>query len=84
MLLQKEKVRRLIAFIKKYSYYINKLKELDCINVFESFLDNKNENVMLWASIFCLEISPKLAWKNLVNLSHSSEPIISLSAKSNS
>lgn len=36
---------------------------------------------MLWASIFCLEISPKLAWKNLVNLSHSSEPIISLSAK---
>ena len=68
-------------FHKKIQLLHKQAKELDCINVFESFLDNKNENVMLWASIFCLEISPKLAWKNLVNLSHSSEPIISLSAK---
>ena len=68
-------------FHKKIQLLHGQAKELDCINVFEAFLDNTNENVKLWASIFCLDISPKLAWKNLVELSHSLEPIISLSAK---
>lgn len=68
-------------FHKKIQLLHEHAKTLNCVYIFASYLEHENEIIKLWASVFCMEIAPQIAHKNLVKLTHSSEPIISLSAK---
>lgn len=66
---------------KKINLLFKQAQEQGCENVFKEFLDNKNENIELWAAGFCLEIDPIKAEKKLIKISTSSNPMMSISAK---
>lgn len=73
--------KKVNAYHKKIQKLYIQIKSLGCTEVFKEFLDNENENVRIWAAGYCLRDYPKLAERELMKLTKSKEPIISLSAK---
>lgn len=69
-------------FHKKIQKLYERTKILGYTNMFKDFLYNENESVRIWAATFCLKQYPEIAKEVLTELTKSSKPIISLSAKS--
>lgn len=74
---------------KKSNYYHKKIvnlykqiKKLGYLDIFKSLLDYENENVQIWAAVFCLRICPKEVKAVLNNLKKSSNPMTSIEARS--
>jgi hypothetical protein len=65
---------------KKLHDLYNQAKEQNLSEVFMEFLNDKNENIKLWAATFTLKTEPDLAKKTLKVLSESTH-IVGLSAE---
>lgn len=68
-------------FHKKIQNLYRNVRDINRVDIFKDYLNDKNESVTLWAAGLCLKEYPEVAQKKLVELSKSSDSMICLSAK---
>lgn len=66
---------------KKIQDLYHQVKNANQIEIFRDYLDSYDESMCLWAASLCLKTYPQEAEKQLVKLSKSTNPMISISAK---